>query len=345
MARTADAFSFGAMVADSGVRRGLTAILTELERAGRHGFTQAELDRARSDYLRSIEQAYAERDKTESDAFTGEYVSNFLTGEGIPGIGYEYHPGQSGHARHHGGRARLAGARMAQRQRPGHPGQHSREESRRGSQSPADLLGLFASVNQSDIAAYQETVSDGRAGGDSSRPGRIVARTAGYVLHTIEWTLGNGARVILKPTDFKDDELLFQGASPGGLSLAPDSILTSARFAAQIVDLSGAGSFSVVDLQKKLAGKAVNISPYLRAYEQGLGGQVSPARCRDDVPARLSLFHGAEARLQRGAGVSWQCPRRAREPEREPGSRVPGYPLGHALPAPSLEPADQLRDG
>src|ERR1041385_9097110 len=68
LVRTSEAFSFGAGVADSGVRRGLEAVLTELERAGRHGFTQAELDRMRSDYLRGLEQAYAEREKTEAEA-------------------------------------------------------------------------------------------------------------------------------------------------------------------------------------------------------------------------------------------------------------------------------------
>ncbi|HLG04529.1 MAG TPA: insulinase family protein, partial [Gemmatimonadales bacterium] len=90
LARTAEAFTFGAVVADTGVQRGLEAILTELERAGRHGFTTAELDRARRDYLRGLEQAFAERDKTESIQFAEEYAGHFLTGEPIPGIGHEY---------------------------------------------------------------------------------------------------------------------------------------------------------------------------------------------------------------------------------------------------------------
>src|SRR5439155_22498443 len=72
LVRTSEAFSFGAGVADSGVRRGLEAVLTELERAGRHGVTPAELDRMRSDYLRGLEQAYAEREKTEAEAYAEE---------------------------------------------------------------------------------------------------------------------------------------------------------------------------------------------------------------------------------------------------------------------------------
>ena len=55
-------------------------MLTELERAGRHGFTQAELDRTRADFLRGLEQAYAERDKSESGGFAEEYLQHYLTG-------------------------------------------------------------------------------------------------------------------------------------------------------------------------------------------------------------------------------------------------------------------------
>jgi zinc protease len=273
--RTADAFSFGALVADSGVRRGLEAILIELVRAGRHGFTEAELDRARTNLLRALEQAHAERDKSESGGFTDEYVDNFLTGDPIPGIAYEYAlaqrllPGVSLAELNTLARGWLAvGAPVILVNTP--------EKNRAAIPTPDALLGLFAEVRQRDIAAYVETVSDGDLVAAPPTPGRIVAERRDSALGTHEWTLSNGARVVLKRTDFKADELLFQATGPGGLSLAPDSLLTSARFAAQVVNLSGLGQFSAVDLQKKLAGKAVNLSPYIGSFEQGLSGQSSP---------------------------------------------------------------------
>ena len=275
LVRAADAFSFGAMVPDSGVGRGLEAILTELERAGRHGFTPAELDRARREHLRALEQAHAERDKTESDAFTEEYVFHFLVGEAIPGIAYEYTrarevlPQLTVVELDSVARAWLAGS-------PPVILVNTPEKNRAAVPAPNALLGLFAAVRQSDIAPYTETVSEAALIPLPLAPVPIRSERRDTTLGTVEWALANGARVILKPTDFKDDELLLQGWSPGGLSQAPDSLLTNARFAAQLINVSGVGSFSAVELQKKLAGKAASLSPYLGSFEQGLSGRASP---------------------------------------------------------------------
>ena len=275
LVRTAEAFSFGAAVPDSGVRRGLEAVLTELERAGRHGFTAGEVDRAKREYLRALEQAYAEREKTESDAFTSEYVEHFLTGAAIPGIGYDYARAQAAvpgitladlNAVARGWLA--AGAPVILVNTP--------EKNRAAVPSSQALLGLFAAVKGADIAPYVETLSADALVPGTLAPAPITAERRDSALGTLEWSFANGVRVILKPTDFKADELVLQAWSPGGLSLAPDSLLTSARFATQLVSVSGVGAFSAVDLQKKLAGKAVSLSPYIGSYEQGLTGQASP---------------------------------------------------------------------
>ena len=274
LVRTSEAFSFGAGVSDSGVRRGLTTVLTKLERAGRHGFTQAELDRARAEYLRGLEQAFAERDKTESGSLVGEYVEHFLVGEAIPGIEYEYMRGTVAAPRvtldelNQVAKGWLVGAPVILVNTP--------DKNRSRIPSPEELLALFAAVKRADIAAYTETVSSEALVTDSLAAGAILAERRDSATGTREWTLANGVHVVLKPTDFKADQLLIQAASPGGLSLAPDSILGSAQLAAQLVSVSGLGRFSAIDLQKKLAGKAVSLSPYIGAYEQGLTGGASP---------------------------------------------------------------------
>lgn len=286
LVRTTEAFSFGAAVPDSGVRRGLEAVLTELERAGRHGFTAAELDRARREYLRSLEQAYAERDKTESSSLTGEYVEHFLTGAAIPGIGYDFARAQ----------AVLPGIALADLNAVaqgwlavGAPVilVNTPEKNRSAVPSPEALLGLFAAVKRAEIAPYVETVSAEALVPGTLPAAAITSERRDSALGTLEWNLANGVRVILKPTDFKADELVLQAWSPGGLSLAPDSLLTSARFASQLMSVSGVGAFSAVDLQKKLAGKAVSLSPYIGSYEQGLTGQASPR----DVETLLQLAY------------------------------------------------------
>jgi zinc protease len=89
LVRTAESFSLTAIVADNGIQRGLNALLTEGERVRRFGFLQSELDRARKDVQRGIEQAYAERDKTNSSVYASSYISSFLQSEPSTSIQYD----------------------------------------------------------------------------------------------------------------------------------------------------------------------------------------------------------------------------------------------------------------
>ncbi|MGQ0703903.1 MAG: M16 family metallopeptidase [Gemmatimonadales bacterium] len=275
LVRSTDAFSFGALVPDSGVRRGLEAILTELTRAGRHGFTPGELDRARREHLRAVEQAHAERDKTESESFAGRFVAHFLTGEAVPDIAHEFARAQAEVPR-----VRLAELDSVARNWlvGGAPVilVNTPEKNRAAVPPPLGLLGLFAEVQQREIPAYTEQVSEEALVPEDIASASIMEERRDSALGTIEWVFANGARVILKPTDFKDDQILFHGFRAGGLSTTADSALTSARFAAQLVSVSGVGKFSAIELQKKLAGKAVSLSPYVGSYEQGVSGQASP---------------------------------------------------------------------
>src|SRR6266511_4316781 len=88
--RTKSDFTLGAGVRDGGIERGLEALLTEAKRVDQFGFLQSELDRAKQNMLRGYERAYAEREKTQSASFVEEYIGNYLEGEAIPGIEYEY---------------------------------------------------------------------------------------------------------------------------------------------------------------------------------------------------------------------------------------------------------------
>jgi len=103
----------------------------------------------------------------------------------------------------------------------------------------------------------------------------VSSRTIPSV-NVTEWTLSNGVRVLVKPTDFKADEVLFSASSPGGSSLASDADYMSAGFASQIVALSGLGNFNRVDLQKKLAGKVAAAGANIASTNEGLSGRASP---------------------------------------------------------------------
>jgi zinc protease len=241
----------------------------EIERAGRHGFTAPELERAKQEFLRGLEQAYAERDKSESSAFVDDYVDHFLTGDAIPGIEDDYRRAQAWLPQvrieelNALARSWLTGAPVILVDAPA--------KNRAMIPAPEALLALFTEIKRRPIEPYRETVSAEALVPPGLTPGRVVSERRDSVAKTVDWTLANGVRVVLKPTTHKDDELLFHAWTEGGTSLATDSALPSAQISAQVIGVSGLGEFDAIALGKKLAGKAVALSPYVGTYERDLG--------------------------------------------------------------------------
>jgi zinc protease len=274
-ARTTDAFQLGANVKDGGVERGLEALLTEARRVDQFGFLQSELDRAKQDLLRSYERLYAERDKTPSDSFVEEYIGNFLQGEAIPGIEYEYQLGQKlAPTITLADVNKLASSWITEENRV----IIAQTPLKAGVPVPTEsgLLAVFNRASKDPITAYTENLSGAALIDRIPAPGKVVSSRAISSIGATEWKLSNGARVIVKPTDFKADEVLFGSYSVGGSSLASDGDVVSAALASQIVGLGGVGSFNRIDLAKKLSGKAVNVSPRIGETTEGLNGQSSP---------------------------------------------------------------------
>jgi zinc protease len=273
--RSKEVYVLGAAVKDGGMERGLEAVLTEAERVDRHGFTATELERAKQDLLRRYEQAYAEREKSESDGYADEYVRNFLEAEPIPGIAVEYDLAKRF----------VPGIRLAEVNRLAREWitDKSRvvlasapEKAAVRVATEGELRAVLDRVRGRDVVAYADSVGAGALVATLPTPGVVVSERADTSLGTREWTLSNGVRVILKPTDFKADEILLSAFSPGGSSLVPDSAYWPVAFASHLVELGGAGSFDAIALQKKLAGKAAGASPYITTEYEGVSGRASP---------------------------------------------------------------------
>ncbi|HET7039229.1 MAG TPA: insulinase family protein, partial [Gemmatimonadales bacterium] len=281
-----EVFSLGAGVKDGGVVRGLDALLTEAERVARFGFTAPELERARARRLRALERAHAEREKTNSRVYADEYIRNFLENEAIPGIETEL-------AMH---REFLPGITLDETNRFARAWitPHNRvvmvsapEKAGVALPTEAELAAVFTGVAGKAIVAYADTLADTALVSHAPAPGRVVAEREIPEIGVTEWRLSNGIRVLLKPTDFKDDEVIVQGFSPGGTSLADDNRYSSVSMATGVVTASGVGAFSAVDLQKMLAGKAVNLGPSVGGTEEGLYGTGSPR----DIETLLQLAY------------------------------------------------------
>ena len=286
LVRSAESFSLTAIVADNGIPQGLKALLTEGERIKRFGFLQSELDRTKKDVQRGVEQAHAEREKTNSHIYADSYVAAFLQSE--PSLSVDYHLAAITRFLPTITLAevnRLAGEWMTDRNRalvttsPEKPGIVN--------PTRAELLLAFDSVKRAEIAAYTEAAPSQQLVEKAPAGGRVVSERHVKEIGVTEWRLSNGVRVLLKPTDFNADQISFTAYSPGGSSLLPDSAYVASSAADLIPYTSGVGKFSVVELQKFLAGKQVSVSPSIDHLSEGVSGTAS----QRDVHTMLQLAY------------------------------------------------------
>ena len=274
-ARNTEAFTLEANVKDGGIEAGADALLKEARRVDQFGFLQTELDRARENLLRGYERANAEKDKTQSAAFVEEYIGNYLHGETIPGIEYEYNlTKQLAPTITLADINKLARSWITDENRV----VIAISPVKAGVTLPtkAGILAAFDKANKAQLAAWTETVSTDALVATPPAAGKIVSSKPLPTIGGVEWKLSNGARVIVKPTDYKADEIVMQAYSPGGTSLAEDKDLMSAQLASQVIALSGIGSLNMIDLNKKLTGKAVRVSPALSETQERMSGSGSP---------------------------------------------------------------------
>ena len=275
LARTRSLYLLRAGAREGAEVRALEALLTESERARRHGFEESELERARVNTLRSMDRAYDERDKTHSAAYAGEYQRNFLSDEPFPGIAYERELA----------RRYVPGITLAEVNRVADEWIHDEDRvilasgpQKEGLEPPVEeeLLAVFDRVGELEVAAYEDDVGEGALVPVPPTPGRIVERSAIEELGVTEWRLSNGVRVVLRPSDFKNDEVLISAFSPGGASLVSDEDWLEANLATSVVQLSGSGSFSLTQLNKALAGKVARVGPVIGPLFEGFSGRGSP---------------------------------------------------------------------
>ncbi|MFC1595505.1 M16 family metallopeptidase [Gemmatimonadota bacterium] len=272
--RTKEVYSLSAGVEDDGIERGLEALLTEAERVARHGFTETELDRQKLVMMRGIEQSFTEREKRYSSTFAAEYVRAFLYDEPIPGIEYEFDlykrfvPGITLDSIN-----RLAREWITEENRVIMANGPEKEGYRLPTED--EFMAVFAGVRDAGIAPYVDTVADAALMEELPVPGSVVSEAYTEEIDVTEWVLSNGARVILKPTDFNEDQIIFSAWSPGGTSLLDDADYYQANNYT-LITAGGVSEFSAVDLQKLLSGKVAGASISIAGLEEGLNGSASP---------------------------------------------------------------------
>ena len=274
LVRTKGVYALSAMTKEGKIDSSLKILLREAARVEKYGFNKSELDRLKKNILRGIERRYAERDKTESYAYAQKYVYNFLKNNPIPGIEKRYKlyneliPGITV-----GEINNLADEMIIDSNRVvvvSVPEKENLEIPKEG-----ELEEVFAEVERMDIEPYRDKLSDAELIAEEPEAADIIEENYLEEIDVTELTLSNGVKVIFKPTDFKNDEILFTSFSPGGTSLASDEDYFSASVASSIIDESGIAGFSLDELEKLLAGKVVSVSPYISELYEGISGSVS----------------------------------------------------------------------
>ena len=270
-----DTYSSMAICPNGKIESGIKAVLTENERVLKYGFTQTELERQKVAMLTSVENMYNEREKQKSISYAEEYQRNFLmTEEPIPGIEneYQYYKTFIPEIKLEEVNA-LAPQWITKENRvviltaPQVEGVKIPSE--------ADLLNYMKEVEDSTIQAYADVVLNQPLIPVEPKEGSIVSVRKIDLVDAEEWTLSNGAKVVVKSTDFKDDEILFSAYSLGGRSLYGQKDDVSTELAPEIMDESGLGSFDRITLEKLLSGKTVSVSPFITDLREGFTGSSS----------------------------------------------------------------------
>jgi zinc protease len=270
-ARSKKALQGYALVGENGIEKGLEVLLTENLRVKQHGFTQGELDRYKLDLLKRMEQAYNERDKTESEKLANEYTRNFLTSEPIPGIKYEYFILKENidnitleHINDIASKLINNNNNVIVVTAP------DKEELKIPDED--QILALTKNIFTKQTDAYEDKLASATLIKDIPKGGTIISESKIDAINAIKLNLSNGITVVLKSTDFKNDEISMSGYAWGGTSVYPDSDHFSAMHADGIIVESGVAEFSKSDLSKVLAGKSVYVSTSIGQHMQDISG-------------------------------------------------------------------------
>lgn len=274
VSKTKDAFTGSAACKEDGIETALTTLVREIERARRHGFTEGEYVRARANYLRSVENAYNEKDNRKNTEYAEEYVRHFIDNEPIPGIENEYSfmnmiaPQIPVAAINQLLQGLICDSNLV-------ISVSAPEKEDVTYPTKERLLELVAQVKAEEIAPYVDKVSNEPLISQLPQAGKVVKSEEGMYNSKV-YTLSNGVKVIVKPTDYKADEIRMNAFSAGGNSLLPTKDVINIEVLNEVCELGGLGNFNSTDLMKVLAGKIVGVTPYVNSLEEGLRGSCSP---------------------------------------------------------------------
>ncbi|MCF6169797.1 MAG: insulinase family protein [Bacteroidales bacterium] len=271
LARSKDAYSMFVMVKENRINDAIALLIEENRRVKQFGFTENELQRQKAEMESNLQKAFQEKDKTDSRSFVGRYVSNFLEGKAFPGIENEvvltnsFLPGITLDEINQLAFYMVKGSNLLVL---------ITAPDKEGVRVPTEeeVLETIAGVEETVLTEYEDEAVAASLITNEPASGTVVKTSTDESFGTTTLYLNNGIKVTLKPTDFKNDEILMTSIGPGGTSVVSDEDYLSASFAGQIMSMSGVGDFDNIALKKYLTGKKVGVRPQIGVLSQGVSG-------------------------------------------------------------------------
>ena len=281
-----NAYQSFAMTGENSQLEALKALITENERVKRYGFGESEFKRAKEEYLANLERTYKDRDKQESNRIIGQYVSHFLENSPIPGTEWTYE-----FAKENMDEIKLENINAL-------INDFLHDENRvvvltgpeKESVKPVseeEVLAVLSEVENAEIEKYAEEEVRENLITEMPAAGSIKDSKVNEELGITTLTLSNGAKVVFKKTDFKNDEILFSAYSEGGTSLYSDEDYQSTVYANAGLSEAGVGGLDKNALNKMMSGKIANVRPQISTYSEGLDGSATPK----DFETMMQMIH------------------------------------------------------
>jgi zinc protease len=281
-----EAYTAFAVTNQDGRLKAMKILLLVNKRVKKYGFLKDELARAKKDLLSSLESQYKGRKTQNSRSYVNKYISNYLNGSPIPGIVWKYKEAQKiiptitlkqvssliGRLVHKDNRSVLF---------TGPPLNVSKDSLKQ------KIRSVLAAVAAQKVSPYKGKKVRDHLMRNKPQMGSIVNQSVNDSLGTTTLTLSNGAKVIYKKTDFKDNQILFRAFSFGGTSLYSNKVYRQTDLANGGLAQAGVARLSKSDLKKVLSGKNVSVSPYINNLTEGLRGNSTPK----DMETMFQLIH------------------------------------------------------
>lgn len=273
-ARTKEAFQSFAMVGQDKQLDALKVLIEENERVKKFGFTEGELERAKKEYLNNVETQFKEKDKTESDNFVWAMQSNFLEQSPAPSIDWRFDA------------MKQLLPTISLKETNDLITKYIKEDNRviiltgpekEGLVLPTEKEVLAAiKIDESTLKPYEDTEIASSLLRNIPKKGKVVKTEKNDKLDVTTLTLSNGAKVIYKKTDFKNDEIEFQAMSFGGTNLISNEDYLKASLAMSGIDEAGFSGMNKNDINKFMTGKIARVYPYVSSTSEGMRGSSAP---------------------------------------------------------------------